>query len=56
MEAEKAVSEFASPLSGTVSSVNEKINEDINVLNDQDEMNAWLLSFKEVDPTEFEKL
>ncbi|MEE1500621.1 MAG: glycine cleavage system protein H, partial [Enterococcus hirae] len=26
------------------------------VLNDQDEMNAWLLSFKEVDPTEFEKL
>ncbi|EMF0080218.1 glycine cleavage system protein H [Enterococcus hirae] len=56
VEAEKAVSEFASPLSGTVSSVNEKINEDINVLNDQDEMNAWLLSFKEVDPTEFEKL
>ena len=48
VEAEKAVSEFASPLSGTVSSVNEKINEDINVLNDQDEMNAWLLSFKEV--------
>lgn len=56
VEVEKAVSEFASPLSGTVSSVNEKINEDINVLNDQDEMNAWLLSFKEVDPTEFEKL
>ncbi|WP_165002743.1 MULTISPECIES: glycine cleavage system protein H [unclassified Enterococcus] len=56
VEAEKAVNEFASPLSGTVSSINEKIGEDISVLNDQDEMNAWILSFKDVDPKEFEAL
>ena len=56
VEAEKAVNEFASPLSGTISSVNEKINEDINILNDEDEMNAWILSFKEVDPKEFEEI
>ncbi|MGG5359230.1 MULTISPECIES: glycine cleavage system protein H [unclassified Enterococcus] len=56
VEAEKAVSEFASPISGTVSSVNEKIDEDINILNDEDEMNAWILSFKDVDPEEFDKL
>ena len=56
VEAEKAVNEFASPLSGPISSVNEKINEDINILNDEDEMNAWILSFKEVDPKEFEEI
>ncbi|OQO71190.1 glycine cleavage system protein H [Enterococcus villorum] len=56
VEAEKAVNEFASPLSGTISSVNEKISDDINVLNDQDEMNAWILSVKDVAPEEFEKL
>ncbi|MEY8445557.1 glycine cleavage system protein H [Enterococcus ratti] len=56
VEAEKAVNEFASPLSGTVSSINEKINKDVCVLNDQDEMNAWILSFKDVDPEEFAKL
>ncbi len=37
------------PLTGTVSSVNDKIGEDINILNDSDEMNAWILSFKDVD-------
>ncbi|MFV0557586.1 MAG: glycine cleavage system protein H [Enterococcus sp.] len=56
VEAEKAVSEFASPLSGVISSVNEKIAEDIAVLNDNDEMNAWLVSFKEVPVSEFEEL
>ncbi len=56
VEAEKAVNEFASPLTGTVSSVNDKIGEDINILNDSDEMNAWILSFKDVDPKEFDEL
>ncbi len=56
VEAEKAVTEFASPLSGTVSSVNEKISENIAVLNDEDEMTAWLLSFKDVDAAEFDAL
>ena len=52
----KAGNEFASPLTGTVSSVNDKIGEDINILNDSDEMNAWILSFKDVDPKEFDEL
>ncbi|MGM9903328.1 glycine cleavage H-protein [Enterococcus sp. 10A9_DIV0425] len=56
VEAEKAVNEFVSPLSGTISSVNEKINENIAILNDEDEMNAWILSFKGVDPEEFAAL
>lgn len=56
VEAEKAVNEFAAPISGTISSVNEKIAENIDILNDEDEMNAWMVSFKDVDPAEFEKL
>ncbi|MDN6640129.1 MAG: glycine cleavage system protein H [Tetragenococcus sp.] len=56
IEAEKATNEIVSPLSGTVSSVNEKIDENIDVLNDEDELNAWLLSFDEVEGTEFEAL
>ena len=35
---------------------NDKIGEDINILNDSDEMNAWILSFKDVDPKEFDEL
>ncbi len=56
VEAEKAVNEFASPLSGTISSVNEKLDKDVHLLNDPDEMNAWLLSFKDVDPKEFDAI
>lgn len=56
LEAEKAVSEFPSPLTGVISSVNEKIDQSIDTLNDEDEMNAWLVSFKEVDPSQFEAL
>lgn len=52
VESEKAVNEFVSPLTGKISS----INEDISVLNDRDEMNAWILSFKEVNPQQFEEL
>ncbi|WP_122646365.1 glycine cleavage system protein H [Enterococcus mediterraneensis] len=56
VEAEKAVNEFSSPLSGVVSSVNEKIADNVDVLNDEDELNAWILSFKDVDADEFDKL
>lgn len=56
LEAEKAVQEFAAPLKGTVSSINEQIAEDISVLNDEDEMNAWLVSFKDVDQADFDAL
>lgn len=56
VEAEKAVSEFTSPLTGTVSSVNEKIDADITVLNDSDEMNAWFISLKDVSAEAFAAL
>lgn len=56
VEAEKAVSEFSSPLTGVISSVNEKIDDDITVLNDSDEMNAWIMSFKNVSKEEFQAL
>lgn len=36
--------------------MNEKISENIAVLNDEDEMTAWLLSFKDVDAAEFDAL
>lgn len=56
LEAEKAVSEFVSPLSGTISSINEKLDEGTDVLDSADEMDAWILSFKDVPDEEFEKL
>lgn len=56
LEAEKATSELDSPLTGTVASVNEKIAEDVDVLNDEDELNAWVLSLNDVEENEFEAL
>lgn len=56
VEAEKAVSEFSSPLTGVISSINEKIDEDIGVLNSKDEMSAWLVSYKNVSAEEFNAL
>ena len=56
VEAEKAVNEFSSPLTGVVSSVNEKIDADITILNDSDEMDAWLISLKNVSEEEFQAL
>lgn len=52
VEAEKAVCEFSSPLNGVVSSVNDQLDD----LNAEDEMKAWLFSLKEVDPDEFTRL
>lgn len=56
IEAEKAVQEFKSPLTGVVSSISEKVVADPKALNAKDEMDAWILSLREVDAAEFEKL
>ncbi|HPR80412.1 MAG TPA: glycine cleavage system protein H [Enterococcus sp.] len=56
LEAEKAVNEYLSPLTGVVSSVNEKIDKDVDVLNDEDELNAWMISLKNVDVAQFDAL
>lgn len=56
LEAEKAVSEFASPLTGVISSINDEIDKDIKILNAEDEMTAWLVSYKNVSEAEFDAL
>ena len=48
LEAEKAVSEFSSPLSGKVVAINEP--------SALDEENAWIAVLADVEPTEFENL
>ncbi|MBO1304918.1 glycine cleavage system protein H [Enterococcus sp. 669A] len=56
VEAEKAVSEFKSPVTGVVASINEKAEKDPAALNTEDELDAWVLSFRQVDVEEFETL
>lgn len=56
LEAEKAVSEFVSPLTGVIASVNEKLDKSTDVLDSEDEMDAWILSFKEVTLEEYKSL
>ena len=56
IEAEKAVQEFKSPLTGVVSSVSEKVQADPAALNVKEELDAWILSLREVDESAFENL
>ncbi|MGO3114867.1 glycine cleavage system protein H [Enterococcus pseudoavium] len=56
IEAEKAVQEFKSPLNGVVASINEKVAADPAALNVEEELDAWILSLREIDETEFENL
>lgn len=57
LESDKAVGEFSSPLTGVVSSVNEKLDGgNTDILDSEDEMDAWLLSLKDVPAEEFENL
>lgn len=56
IEAEKAVQEFKSPLTGVVSSINEKVSADPKALDTKDELDDWILSLREVDVNEFENL
>ena len=53
LEAEKAVSEFSSPLSGKVVAINEAADQEPSAL---DEENAWIAVLADVEPTEFENL
>lgn len=52
LEAEKAVSEFSSPISGTISAINEAAEQDPSVLDDADQTNAWIAILTDVDATE----
>lgn len=55
LEAEKAVSEFSSPLSGTITAVNEAAEANPSVLDDSEQLNAWIAVLTDVDVTELEQ-
>ncbi|MGX7148379.1 glycine cleavage system protein H [Enterococcus ureasiticus] len=52
LEAEKAVSEFSTPISGTIVAINEAVEQDTSVLDDADQTNAWIAILKDVDEAE----
>ena len=56
LEAEKAVTELLSPLSGTVVSVNQEALSDGAVLDTKNEDFAWLIVLTDVNANEFENL
>lgn len=56
VEAEKAVSEFKSPISGKVASVNDAAITDPKVLNAEDPKVSWIVALTDVSASEFEKL
>lgn len=49
LEAEKSVSEFSSPLTGTVAEVNEAADKEPALLDNIDETQAWLAIFTDVE-------
>lgn len=56
IEAVKAVSELFSPVTGTVSSVNGKIEEDAGIINRDPYGDGWMMKVKMADPAEKGKL
>ncbi|ALS01083.1 glycine cleavage system protein H [Enterococcus silesiacus] len=52
LEAEKAVSEFSTPISGTIVAINEAAEQDPSVLDDADQTNAWIAILTDVDEAE----
>lgn len=56
IEAVKAVSELFSPVTGTVSDVNSKIEEDAGVINRDPYGEGWMLRVTLADASELEKL
>jgi glycine cleavage system H protein len=56
IEAVKAVSELFSPVTGTVSDVNSKIEEDAGVINRDPYGDGWMMKVKMSDPAEKAKL
>lgn len=48
LEAEKSVSEFSSPLTGTIREVNTAADKDPSLLDNPDDSHAWLAVFDDV--------
>ena len=56
LEAEKAVSEFSTPISGTIMAINEAVEQDTSVLDDVDQTNAWIAILTDVDESELKQV
>merc|ERR1712002_384062 len=56
VESVKAASDIITPLSGTVTSTNEKLEEQPGLLNDSPETLGWILKMKMSDSSELEEL
>lgn len=53
VESEKSVSELTSPLTGVIAKINDAAEKDPNVLNNPDQMEAWIATFTGVIEDEF---
>lgn len=56
IESVKAANEIYAPLSGTVTEVNQKLDEDPKLVNQDAEGDAWIVKLKVESPDEFEAL
>ncbi|PWZ02766.1 putative glycine cleavage system H protein, mitochondrial precursor [Testicularia cyperi] len=56
VESVKAASDIYAPVSGQIEAVNQKLNDEPNLLNKQPESDGWLCKIKLSNPGEFESL
>lgn len=56
VEAEKAVTEFSTPLSGKIVSINEKVEKDPSILDNSNQLHAWIAVLADIDERELEEL
>lgn len=56
VESVKAASDIMMPLQGTITEINEKLNETAELVNKSPEKDGWICKIKDVDQLEWEKL
>jgi len=56
VESVKAASDFYAPISGTVTGINEKVREDVALINQSPEDIGWLVKIKASNPNELAEL
>lgn len=56
VESVKAASDFYAPISGTITAINEKVRQDVALINQSPEDAGWLVKIKANNPDELGKL
>jgi glycine cleavage system H protein len=56
VESVKAASDFYAPISGTITAVNEKVRQDVALINQSPEEDGWLVKIKANNPNELAEL